>query len=235
VTAAERVAELVERHALDPTVVPRLLALLELIATDPLAPSSVTAPELAVDVHIADSLSALALAQVRTAQAIADLGSGAGLPGLALAIALPRSRVALVESSRRKCAFIERARHATAATNVEIVCARIEEWPAGTSRNDLVTARAVGELALVCEYAAPLLQIGGTLVVWKGAVSADELAGGASAAAELGLEPGAVVRASPYPGSAVHHFHTYAKTAVTPARFPRRPGAARKRPLGREQ
>jgi 16S rRNA (guanine527-N7)-methyltransferase len=234
VNVTKRVAELVRIHALDPAAAPRLIALLDSIATDPLTPSSVTAPELAVDVHIADSLSALTLPQVRAARSIADVGSGAGLPGLALAIALPQARVALVESARRKCAFLERARVATAAENVEIVCSRVEEWTSGAARNDLVTARALGELALVCEYAAPLLELGGTLVAWKGVVSASERAGAARAAAHLGLELRAVVRASPYPGSAEHHFHIYVKTTETPSRFPRRPGAARKRPLGRE-
>ena len=76
--AVQRVAELVREHALDADSAQRLGALVELIATDPHAPTAVSAPERAVDVHIADSLSALALAEVRAARRIADIGSGAG-------------------------------------------------------------------------------------------------------------------------------------------------------------
>jgi 16S rRNA (guanine527-N7)-methyltransferase len=98
--------------------------------------------------------------------------------------------------------------------------------------HDVVTARAVGSLALLCEYAAPLLALGGTLVAWKGAAPAGERSAGDRAARELGLEPGAVLRTEPYTGSAGHHLHMYLKTADTPSSFPRRPGAARKHPLG---
>ncbi|MGD0197641.1 MAG: 16S rRNA (guanine(527)-N(7))-methyltransferase RsmG [Solirubrobacteraceae bacterium] len=234
-TVAERVAELVALHGLDADAAGRLLALLELVARDPHAPSAVRDRERAVDVHVADSLSALALPAVRGASRIADIGSGAGFPGIALAIALPGSRVALVESNARKCEFLTRACHAAAVDNTEVVRGRVEEWSAGQSSLDLVTARALDELAVVCEYAAPLLAIGGTLVAWKGTVSQAELDGGRRAAAELGLAPAGVVRASPYPGSSAHHLHAYVKTSETPTRFPRRPGAARKQPLGRRR
>ncbi len=229
---ADGVAELALRYGLRPDATSRLLALLELLRADPYAPSAVTAPALATDVHVADSLSALELAPLRTARRLADIGSGAGLPGLVLAIALPATEVALVESHERRCAFLERAVAATATPNARVVNARAEAWPAGICAHDVVTARAVGPLAVLCEYAAPLLVRGGTLVAWKGRVPREEQLAGDRAAAELGLEPAGVVRSRPYPGSAEHHLHTYVKTADTPSRFPRRPGIARKRPLG---
>jgi len=232
VSAPARVHALVRDRDLAPPADRRLLALLALLDHDEHAPSSVRDAERATEVHLADSLSALDLPVVRNARRVADLGSGAGFPGLALAIALPQAHVALVESSSRKCAFLERAVAVAQLGNVEVVCTRVEEWAEGSSCHDLVTARALGELALVCEYAAPLMTIGGSLVAWKGAVSIEELNAGELAAAEVGLEPAGVVRASPYPGSETHCFHTYVKTAETPTRFPRRPGAARKRPLG---
>jgi 16S rRNA (guanine527-N7)-methyltransferase len=231
-TANERLAELVERYELGNEAAPRLAALLGLLAADQRAPSSVTAVDVATDVHVADALSALGAAPLRDAQRIADIGSGAGFPGLVLAIALPHAQVALVESARRKCDFLERAVSLTGAANAVVVCARAEEWREGLASNDVVTVRAVGPLALLCEYAAPLLVVGGTLVAWKGTVSPDEARAGDRAAAELGLEPAVVVRSSPYPRSAGHHLHMYRKIADTPSRFPRRPGAARKHPLG---
>jgi 16S rRNA (guanine527-N7)-methyltransferase len=232
VSAAERVEQLAQRYGLPPDAGPRLLALLEQLAGDPHAPTSINAPERAVDVHLADSLSAVNLPAVRAARTIADIGSGAGFPGLVLAIALPRARVALVESAGRKCEFLERARLAVRAENVSVVCSRAEAWDDGLARQDLVTARAVGPLALLCEYAAPLLVLGGTLVAWKGAVGESELRAGDRAAAETGLETLGTVRTAPYAASVDRRLVMYAKVAETPARFPRRPGVARKRPLG---
>jgi 16S rRNA (guanine527-N7)-methyltransferase len=85
---------------------------------------------------------------------------------------------------------------------------------------------------VLCEFAAPLLALGGTLMAWKGAASTAERLAGDRAAAELGLEQAVVVRTAPYPGSTAHHLHMYRKTADTSSRFPRRPGVARKHPLG---
>ena len=81
-------------------------------------------PPEGVDVHVADSLVALDLPAVREAHRLADLGSGGGFPGLVLAIALPHAHVALVESVRRKCAFLAAAAAALELTNVEVVNAR---------------------------------------------------------------------------------------------------------------
>jgi 16S rRNA (guanine527-N7)-methyltransferase len=112
------------------------------------------------------------------------------------------------------------------------VHARAEEWADGLGACDLVTARALAPLAVVAEYAAPLLTVGGTLVAWRGRRDPDDEAVGARAAVELGLEPGTVIRVEPYPGALHRHLHVLRKVAPTPDRFPRRPGMARKRPLG---
>ena len=180
---------------------------------------------------MADSLSALALDAVRGARRIADIGSGAGWPGLALAAALPAARLALVESAVRHCRYLERAAAEAGLGNVEVVHARAEEWRDGFGAHDLVTARAVASLPVLCEYAAPLLAEGGSLVAWKGSVAADELAYGAAAASLLGLEPSPPLRAVPYAGARDHTLHAFRKIAPTPERFPRRAGMAVKRPL----
>jgi 16S rRNA (guanine527-N7)-methyltransferase len=235
VTIAERVEQLTVQYALPEGSAARLLALLDLLASDDHTPSSVTDRERAVDVHLADSLSALSVPAVRNARQVVDIGAGAGFPGLVLAIALPDAEVALVESAKRKCEFLDRARIAVGAKNVVVVPSRAESWQDGLGRQDLVTARAVGTLALLSEYAAPLLGVGGTLVAWKGAVSAAERKAGDAAALELGLEGAGVIRTEPYAGSAAHHLYMYAKVSNTPSRFPRRPGMARKHPLGGPQ
>jgi 16S rRNA (guanine527-N7)-methyltransferase len=227
-----RLDEIVARHRLDSAARGRLAALLAVVADDPVAPTSVREPARAVDVHLADSLVALDLAPVAAATSIADLGAGAGFPGLALAAARPEARVSAVESSRRKCAFLERAAHAAALPNARVVCTRAEEWRDGAESCDLVTARALAPLSVVVEYAAPLLAMGGALVAWKGRRDAVEEAQGSASAALLGLEAGDVVEVAPFAGAEHRHLHVFHKAAATPPGYPRRPGAASKRPLG---
>jgi 16S rRNA (guanine527-N7)-methyltransferase len=226
-----RLQELGRRYGVPPAGIAALAAILELQATDPAASTTVRAPEQAVDRHVADSLVAVDLPAVRDARRIADLGSGAGWPGLALAAALPDAHVALVESAVRHCRYLERAVAAGRLENVEVVHARAEEWAAGLGGHDVVTARAVAALPVLCEYAAPLLADRGVLVAWKGEVAADESAAGTAAAALLGLEPVEVVAVQPYPAAERRTLHLFRKVAPTPARFPRRAGMAVKRPL----
>ena len=97
----------------------------------PAAPTSVHEPERVLRAHIADSLVALELEATHTASAIVDIGAGAGLPGLPLAVALPGSVVWVLESQRRKCAFVEAACEEVGIENVRIACARAEEWREG--------------------------------------------------------------------------------------------------------
>ena len=207
-----------------------LAGILELQAVDPAASTTVRDPEEAVDRHVADSLVALELDAVRGGRRIADLGAGAGWPGLALAATLPSSSVALVESASRHCRYLERA--AAGLLNVSVVHARAEEWPDGLGVHDLVTARALAALPVVLEYAAPLLAEGGHVVAWKGAVAPEEAAAGSAAAELLGLQAVEVRRVEPFPGAREHTLHVFRKIAPTPPRFPRRAGMAVKRPLG---
>jgi 16S rRNA (guanine527-N7)-methyltransferase len=228
---AKRLTELGARWDLTSDQLDRLAAVLELVKSDPTAPTSVRG-EAAVHVHVADSLSGLTLDCVRAARRIADLGAGPGFPGAVLAIALEDAHVALVESAARKCEFLERLCAHGRIENAVVVHARAEEWPEGALAHDLVVSRAVAPLAVLCEYAAPLLELGGSLVAWKGAVGAVEAQAGAKAAALLGLEPEIPVRTEPYAASVAHHLHAFRKVGATPAGFPRRAGVARKRPLG---
>jgi len=170
---------------------------------------------------------------VREAGSLADLGSGAGLPGLALALALPPARVTCVESVRRKAAFIEAAAEAMGLDNVEVRPVRVEEWAA--ARLDAVCARALAPLAVLVEYAAPLLRVGGSLVAWKGAVGEEERAAGTAAAQEVGLAEREAVQVFPFPAARHRWLHVYEKVRETPERFPRRPGMAVKRPLGSDR
>jgi 16S rRNA (guanine527-N7)-methyltransferase len=227
-----RLCELSERYALPEGAVERLERLLELVAAEPASITSVREPERGVDVHIADSLVALERDEVRSARRLADLGAGGGFPGLPLAIALPEARVALVESVARKCTFLEGAARALGLENPDVVNARAEAWPAGLGAHDAVTARAVAPLPVLLEYAAPLLRTDGALVAWKTALDRSEEADAAAAATALGMSPPAAAQVEPFAGAGDRYLYLSSKVGSTPKEYPRRPGMARKRPLG---
>jgi 16S rRNA (guanine527-N7)-methyltransferase len=229
VTKLDRVGR---RFAIPEPGVESLRAVLDLQAHDPDASTTVRDPAAAVDRHVADSLVAVELPEVREATRIADLGAGAGWPGLALAAVLPDAQVALVESVARRCRYLSRAVEAGRLQNVQVVHARAEEWPDGIGAHDLVVARALASLPVLCEYAAPLLQPDGLLVAWKGAPEPAEVAAGVAAAEVVGLASAGVHAVTPYPAAERRTLHVFRKVAPTPPRFPRRAGMAVKRPLG---
>jgi 16S rRNA (guanine527-N7)-methyltransferase len=227
------VAPLGARHELDRGQVEQLALLLEGLAAEDDPHTTVSDPVRALDVHLADSLSGLEVPALAGAAAIADLGAGAGFPGLALAVALPHARVDLVEAAGRKCAVIGRLADRAGVGNARVLHTRAEELAAGEGAGayEAVTARAVAPLAVLAEYAAPLLARDGVLVAWKGRRDEGEEAAGVRAASQLGLEVVEVRHVTPYAGARDHHLHLLRKAGPTPERFPRRPGQARKRPL----
>jgi 16S rRNA (guanine527-N7)-methyltransferase len=212
--------------------------LLELLARDRAAPSSVKDPDRARRVHVADSLTGLGVAELRGATRIADVGSGAGFPGLPLAIALPSAELDLIEATARKCDFIRRALDVAGIHNARVVCERAESWartsPPGGGREayEVVTARAVGRMSSLAELASPLLAEGGVLVAWKGRRDAGEEAELKRASDRLAMTPVAIRWVGPYAGSRHRHLHVVRKAGPTPPGLPRRPGMAKKRPFG---
>lgn len=231
--AEARLAELAERFALGDDVLAHARTLLELWHQDELASTTVTDPVDAVDQHLADAWVALDLPEVRAATRAADLGTGAGIPALPLAIALPHLHMALVESVSRRTTFLHRAIEACdLAPRCNVVVARAEGWPDGIGAHDLITSRALATLDIVLEYSAPLLAIGGVSVAWKGTLTSDERDAGKHAAAQLGMDIEADIRVEPFPGARDRRLIIARKVADTPARFPRREGMAKKKPLG---
>ncbi|HEX6753165.1 MAG TPA: 16S rRNA (guanine(527)-N(7))-methyltransferase RsmG [Solirubrobacterales bacterium] len=219
---------------LDPAAREALDIVLRLLAEERASVSSVTDPGRAWKVHVADSLTGLEVEALKDAPTIADIGSGAGFPGLVLAVALPSAQVDLIESVGRKCEFVQRAIDAAGIGNARILNVRSEELAAGEGRGayDAVTARAVGRLSTLAELASPLLREGGALVAWKGKRDPDEEAQLASAAEALAMHPEQILHVGPFAGSEHRHLHVLRKTGPTPAGLPRRAGMAKKRPRG---
>lgn len=208
-----------------------LEVLLGVLAEDETAPTTVRVRERALHAHVGDALGGLLVPELAAATRVADLGAGAGVPGLVLAAARPEMLVTEVESVGRKCAFMERAIASMGLRNAEVVCERAESWREGFGRCDAVTARALAPLPVVVEYAAPLLREGGVLVAWKGRPEPAEISDGEAAAALLGLSPARIVPMAAQPGADRRSLYVYLKVRSLPNGYPRRPGMARKRPI----
>lgn len=215
-----------------------LVVVIGMLATERSAPSAVRSPADAWRVHVADSLAGLEVPSLREARQIADVGAGAGFPGLVLAAALPSAQVELIESVSRKCEFMRRALERSGIANARVVCDRAETWATapppqgGRESCDAVAARAVGRLSTLAELASPLLCEGGVLVAWKGKRDAAEEAELARASERLAMVPMEVRWVGPYAGSRHRHIHVLRKKGPTPEELPRRPGVAKKRPFG---
>jgi 16S rRNA (guanine527-N7)-methyltransferase len=209
----------------------QLTTVLGVLQRDEHAPTAIRDPREAADAHVADSLVALEVDGLCEARSIADMGTGAGFPGLALAVALPQARVWLIESQRRKCEFLARVCAHAEIENARVVCARAEEWEEGIGANDAVVARALAPQPVVLEYAAPLLALGGVLVDWRGRRSESQERAAAASAALLGLRLLEIRGVEPFEGATDRHLHVFEKSRPTPPRYPRRAGMARKRPL----
>jgi 16S rRNA (guanine527-N7)-methyltransferase len=210
-----------------------LETVLELLAAERASVSSVT-DDRAWKVHVEDSLTGLDVPELREAARIADVGAGAGFPGLVLAVALPDAQVDLVESISRKTAFITSAAEAASIPNAIALTTRAEDLARTESREsyDVVTFRAVARLSTIAELASPLLKEGGVMVAWKGKRDSEEEAELERASGELAMTPERILDVGHRAGSEHRHLHVVRKSAPTPAGLPRKPGMAKKRPRG---
>jgi 16S rRNA (guanine527-N7)-methyltransferase len=135
--------------------------------------TAVRETEQMVVLHLLDSLSVLP--HLEGAKSVLDVGTGPGLPGIPIAIARPDARVSLLDSSHKKCAFLQQAKTELALGNVEVVCDRVENWrPAG--QFDAVVSRAFSDLADFVAQAQHLVRPGGQLIAMKGVYPFDEIA-----------------------------------------------------------
>jgi 16S rRNA (guanine527-N7)-methyltransferase len=196
--------------------------------------SGIREPEAIAREHVLDSLSALTLLRGTGVTEFLDLGSGAGYPGLPLAVALPATRAVLVESVGKKARFLSTAvaalgledRVAVAPTRAESLAAN----PRYRGRWQAVLARAVADLTELAELSMPLIRAGGLLVAWKRWPLDAELARAERAVRQLGGRVVGCERVA-VPGLDDHVLVVVDKVAVTPPEFPRDPAARRRRPL----
>ncbi len=181
--------------------------------------------------HIADSLKPLTLAGIHAGGNWVDVGTGAGFPGLPIAIAYPDIRMTLLDALQKRCVFLREVIRALGLSNAEVVCARVEDFGRGEGRGryDAAVTRAVAKTNVLAEYMLPLLKMGGSALCWKGPKAGEELSAGSAAAALLGGSPW---RAEEVPGFAEERWVLISrKTGETPDKYPRRAGLPAKRPL----
>ncbi len=182
--------------------------------------------------HFLDSLRC-ALSWGEHPSRLIDVGSGAGFPALPLKILLPELHVTLVESVGKKAAFLRHIIATLDLRDVTVVTARAEvvgRDPRHREQYDVVTARAVAELAILAEYCLPFCAIGGRVLAPKGSDVDDEVARARVAIARLG---GQLLNVEPVdiPGVEPRTLVVIAKIAPTPPAYPRAVGVPVKRPL----
>ena len=157
---------------------------------------------------VAESLSGLELDRLRKAHRVVDVGSGAGFPGLVLAVALPATSVTLLDKHPIRSGFLRRAIAALDVVNAEVVQRYAQRWPEGTGAFDVATSRNADRPQVVLKWIAPLLAAGGAAVLWRGPrdSAAEEAAAAAAPAAELRL---AGVRRVPFRRRSRRHLYVY--------------------------
>lgn len=187
-------------------------------------------PDRFVLLHIVDSLAPLgAIVEAPEGPGV-DIGTGAGYPGLPVAL-VTRRGFTLVEATGKKANFVRSVCEDLGLGHVEVVCERAEQFAMRRSGTyALALARAVGPLPTIVELAAPLLSRGGRLVAYKGVPEQEEVERGERAAALCGLEKTELVRYE-LPGSHARSAIVYTKVGEPEVRLPRRPGMAAHKPL----
>lgn len=196
-------------------------------------------PELQWSAHVGDALPVAALMEGALDSAPAglrllDVGSGGGVPGLVWALIWPEAEVTLLEATGKKARFLESAAELLGLRNVRVLNGRAEDLgrePAQREKYDVVTARALAALPALAEWTLPFLRVGGTLFAMKGPDPAPEIEAARSAFRQLGAaeEPEIV----PYTRGDGRECHLliYRKIKPTSPGFPRKAGAAKRRPL----
>ena len=201
-------------------------------ANDRLNLTRVVDPEAVARLHLLDALAALPHLDAAGPHRALDIGTGAGVPGLVLALARPSVRWTLVDSVGKKVHAVRGFLEALGLSSGTAVQARAEDLGRGDLRDtqDLVVARACAPLPVLAEYALPLLRPGGVVLAWKGPIGTAELAAGAAASRLLGGRP-PEVRPTGIAALGDHRFVLIPKVTFTPTRYPRRPGEPARRPL----
>ena len=193
--------------------------------------TAITDPADIAALHFLDSAALLKEADFR-GKSVADVGTGAGFPGMPLRILEPSIRLTLLDSLNKRIDFLKEVCDDLGLSDVACVHARAEEFAAGhREAYDIVTSRAVANLRMLSELCLPLVKPGGYFLSMKSVDSGQELEEARKAISLLG---GAVKRTADYsiPGTDVRHRLIFIKkVAETPKKYPRTFAKIKKNPL----
>lgn len=185
-----------------------------------------------IDMHFIDSLAGMNLSEVFPGAVCADIGTGAGFPGVPLAIARPDIQVALVDSLKKRLVFLDELKEKLGLKNVYTVHGRSEDLahtPAMRERFDCVFSRAVARLNVLSEYTLPFVKKGGYMLAWKGPAFTQEVEEAQNALKILGAETENIYTAEV--DDRQHFIVSIKKQKETPNKYPRQAGTPKRNPL----
>jgi 16S rRNA (guanine527-N7)-methyltransferase len=184
--------------------------------------------------HLVDSLSCVPFLPLTSGVHLIDVGSGAGFPGLVLKIYRPDVRLSLLESSRKRCSFLEYLVARLNLGKTELLRGRAEAYGQEVQHREqyrVAVSRAVASLRILAEYCLPFLKVGGLFICQKGPKGREEIREAREALRVLGGEV-AAVKEIVLPGAGEKRILiSLRKSKQTPIRYPRRSGVPKKRPL----
>ena len=193
--------------------------------------TAITAPRDVATLHLLDC-AALAAQLDLSGKRVIDVGTGAGFPGMVLAILTPDARFTLLDSLGKRVDFLKEVQTDLALKNVTCVHARAEEFAAQHREQfDLAASRAVAQLNVLSELTLPLVKVGGLFAAMKSTSTDEEIAAARSAIAQLG---GQLAGCTDYPvpeTDVVHRIVRIEKVRPTPKQFPRAFARIKKAPL----
>lgn len=196
--------------------------------------TAITEPEAIAVKHLLDSMSLLYYIDFLPGSHVADVGTGAGFPGLILKILRPDLLITLIESVGKKTAFLNHATQELGLDNVQVITSRAEDVgqdPTHREAYDYVVARAVAYLPTLAEYLLPLCKVGGKTIAMKGGSALNEVADASAAIEVLGGRFSTMHSVALPNIEAPHILVVLDKTRPTPSAFPRRVGVPAKRPI----
>lgn len=197
--------------------------------------TAITDTENIITKHLLDSLSVTTVQAFPEAARVIDIGTGAGLPGIPLAILYPETHVTLLDAVQKKVGFLEEVKKELSLHNVQALHGRAEEYAHQLEHRehyDLALSRAVALLPTLVEYALPFVRVGGLFIAYKGETAPQEVEQAAPAIELLGGILDIVNRVGTSTDKP-HYLVVIRKISTTPEKYPRKSGKPSKQPLFR--
>ncbi len=184
--------------------------------------------------HFYDSISLAFYVDMNKMRSMADIGSGAGFPGIPLKICFPHLQLTIIDSLNKRINFLQHIVQETGLDRVQLLHGRAEDWARKQEHRDhydLVTARAVAKLAVLNEFCLPYVKVGGVFAAMKGSSPKEEVKEASRSLKELRGKLDRVEEFTLPVEESARHIIVIHKSAPTPAKYPRKAGTAIKMPL----